>query len=298
MAIIFHTSEGFAWESYQELEKEDLNVLITSVIQENLPPEVWFEYIKYSRSSLLEVFAYLLSLAGPSDPTEAELVHMRACFQKALKDDVKTLDIPDFDTFRNTVKNFALRVPDDAGPWNTSMTLTAEATTIGKLKISGDLTRPRLTDIRVADRTMLVSLSDEGWIDEEKNWTTHLHLSRTFGYRASNSKLMKVKFFRGVRPITPSIAITFVSTEQRNNAIQAFASFNIREGAERLRVRKSEYSEDANTIWSLSVGETDFHKVRDLVLGLLPHGTYVPSYVLTEETIGSCGILKLNLMVV
>lgn len=213
---------------------------------------------------------------------------------RALKDGVKTLDIPAWDAFRNTVQNAALQVPDGSGPSSTSMTLTAEAAAIKELEISGYLTRQHLTDSEVADRTMLVSLYDEAWMDDEENWTTHLHLSRTFGYRASNSRLVKVEFFRGMEAVNPSIAITFGSTEKRNDAMRAFGSFNIREGIKRINVRRHERSEDENTIWSLIVGETNFHGLRDFVLDLLPHGTYIPSYVLTEEPIASRSIFELE----
>ncbi|KAI4259986.1 MAG: hypothetical protein L6R42_004262 [Xanthoria sp. 1 TBL-2021] len=331
MADIFHTSDGCAWDlpgiSGQELENEDLNVLIISVIEKNLPPSTWVEYTKYSRSNLLQVLAYLLSSTGPTYPTEAKLGHMRSCVRKwdqnlrdrpiytilqrrcrmpeelrmqNIKEGVKSLDIPNWDTFCNTVQNAALPVVDESAPSPTSLALTAEAAAIETLEISGYLTRPDLTgqdliDSQVADRTMLVPLYEEAWMDDEENWTTHLHLSRTFGFRASHPRLMKVEFFRGMEPVNPSIAITFLSTEKRNAAMRAFSSFNLREGAVRINVRKHQQSEDEKTIWSVTVGETNFHGLRDWVLDLLPHGTYIPSYGLTEELIESRSIFKLQI---
>ncbi|KAL8780927.1 MAG: hypothetical protein Q9213_006238 [Squamulea squamosa] len=281
MAEVFHSSDGYAWRlpvfTAQELEIKNFNDLIVSVITANIPPNSWTEYTKYSHSNLVEVFAYLLSSAGPDEPTEAELEHMKACLQKwkqnmrnrsiyvnlrqcneiteerrmqDLHDGLKTLDIPEWDTFCNSVRNAARPALVDDRPSPTTMALTAEAAAIEQLEILGNLMRDHIPDTQIADRTMLVSLHDRTWISDKDNWTTHLHLSRTLGFRALNPRIFKVGFFRGED--------------------------------DRFNVRRYQRNENENIIWSMIVSETDFYGLQSTTLALLPHGTYIPSYGLTE----------------
>lgn len=69
MIDIFHTSDGCVWDrpgfSAQDRETQDL---IISLVEKKLPPSTWVKYLRFRRSNPLEVFAYLLSAAGPSDP--------------------------------------------------------------------------------------------------------------------------------------------------------------------------------------------------------------------------------------
>lgn len=139
------------------------------------------------------------------------------------------------------------------------------------------------------NRTLHVSFNDHAW--SEGSHSSHLHI-----VHSSASKVARFGWSRQAGAPSPSLAITFNSTSERDTAKTILEAADLEHGKKQFEISVYQRATNDNTIWAVAFESKhqNLHELYYVLREMLPCESYVPVYRLAEEEISKRGGLRIR----